>query len=852
MFGNDLLSCAVTAKAVIDGDIEELEIPVNPLDVLAQVLLSMCCTEEWNIDELYLFITSVYHWKSLARKHFDLVLEMLNGRYSDTRIGELDEEFVWERNHGDFFTLGTQTWRIDNINDRSVEVSPADTGGAMSPFWKADPNGRDFFYSGKILFLLETIESELAKPRGSGEAAIKSNLIENFSMEEDAAEALISFLKRQRDFVDGSLPHRNHLLIEHFNDPLNRTDCHQIILHTLWGGKMNFPYSEAISQAWENKEGYPLQVFCDDDAIILDLPHQFSVDDVLTLVNGDNLEKLLRQRLESTMFFGGRFRHNSSRALLLPRKSFKQRTPLWLTRLRSKKLLQAVCRYEDFPILTETWRSCLHDDFDLDSLRDVLDEIREGQIKVREVVTKSPSPFAAGLIYDHTNQRMYEDDTPLGGPSNLREDLIKGIVHESGLRPMLPEKLVEEFNQKLQRTYPGYCPRGADDLLDWIEERIFIPLSQWEEMKSALNRNLDEDVDKIISEVEKNIHFWNSDSAGEELIISKTYHKKFGENGFREQMDFILPQWISFFGPCSLEYLVNIYPAPENEILKVIESLRESEEVIIDKLTEIATEDQFCTAENLEILFRLKRRKGRREFKALPITKLQLYLAQHQLITKAGTGKEDLQQVFEKMIAYGAKASLWETDFFPARIHPYYKSWLDTLFQESPLLWYGCGKEKIAFCFEDEQTLFIKKSEPDEVINQLLPDNRGSFSFWDIKEHSGKSSSELVDFLWNKSWSGQISNDHFSTVRTGIINKYSADSFKEMEQKSGGRKIRRGGYNRWMFSRPLDGRWFLTESIPPDEDLLEQDERMREVIRQLFVRYGILFRQLLERERQIS
>jgi ATP-dependent Lhr-like helicase len=655
-------------------------------------------------------------------------------------------------------------------------------------------------------------------------------------------------LKRQRDFVDGSLPHRNHLLIEHFNDPLNRTDCHQIILHTLWGGKMNFPYSEAISQAWENKEGYPLQVFCDDDAIILDLPHQFSVDDVLTLVNGDNLEKLLRQRLESTMFFGGRFRHNSSRALLLPRKSFKQRTPLWLTRLRSKKLLQAVCRYEDFPILTETWRSCLHDDFDLDSLRDVLDEIREGQIKVREVVTKSPSPFAAGLIYDHTNQRMYEDDTPLGGPSNLREDLIKGIVHESGLRPMLPEKLVEEFNQKLQRTYPGYCPRGADDLLDWIEERIFIPLSQWEEMKSALNRNLDEDVDKIISEVEKNIHFWNSDSAGEELIISKTYHKKFGENGFREQMDFILPQWISFFGPCSLEYLVNIYPAPENEILKVIESLRESEEVIIDKLTEIATEDQFCTAENLEILFRLKRRKGRREFKALPITKLQLYLAQHQLITKAGTGKEDLQQVFEKMIAYGAKASLWETDFFPARIHPYYKSWLDTLFQESPLLWYGCGKEKIAFCFEDEQTLFIKKSEPDEEINQLLPDNRGSFSFWDIKEHSGKSSSELVDFLWNKSWSGQISNDHFSTVRTGIINKYSADSFKEMEQKSGGRKIRRGGYNRWMFSRPLDGRWFLTESIPPVEDLLEQDERMREVIRQLFVRYGILFRQLLERE----
>jgi len=898
MFGNDLIRCAVTAKSVIEGEIEALEVPVNPLDVLAQVLLSMCCTDEWNLDELYLFITSVYMWKSLPRKHFDLVMEMLNGRYSDTRIGELkprlnidkieniakardgaerviymsggtipdrgyyelrihgdgakigelDEEFVWERAHGDFFTLGTQTWQIANINDRSVEVRPADTGGAMSPFWKADPNGRDFFYSCKILDLLQFIESELAKPRALGESVIKEILVSSYFMENDAAEALISYLKRQRDHVDGSLPHRNHLLIEHFNDPLNRTDCHQIILHTLWGGKMNFPYSEAISQAWENKHGYPLQVFCDDDAIILDLPHQFTVDDVLSLVNGDTLEKLLRQRLESTMFFGGRFRHNSSRALLLPRKSFKQRTPLWLTRLRSKKLLQAVSNYEDFPILTETWRSCLYDDFDLKSLTEVLDEIREGQIKVSEVVTKTPSPFAAGIIYDHTDQRMYEDDTPLGGQSNLREDLIKGIIHESGLRPMLPEDLVKEFNSKLQRTYSDYCPRTADDLFDWIEERVFIPMSQWEEMKIALDRDLEDDVNKIISEVEKNVLFWETELSNEVLIISKTYKKKYKEDTFVTEMDMILPQWISFYGPQFVDYLTSVYPAPEKDILDFLETMRESEELIIDKLTENAKDDQFCTAENLEILFRLKRRKGRSQFKALPIKKLQLFLAQHQLLTKAGSGKEDLQEVFEKMIAYGAKASLWESDFFPARIQPYYKSWLDTLFQESPLLWYGCGKEKIAFCFDEEQSLFIKKAKSDDELDQLLPDTRGSFTFWDIKEHSGKNSSELVEFLWNQCWKGQISNDHYSTVRTGILNKYNAESFKDMERKAGGRKIRRGGYNRWMHSRPVDGRWFINESIRDDEDLIEKDERLREVIRQLFIRYGVIFRQLLERE----
>ncbi|MBI9097705.1 MAG: DEAD/DEAH box helicase [Spirochaetaceae bacterium] len=898
MFGIDLLRCAVTAKAVLDGDIEELNVPVNPLDVLAQVLLSMCCTKEWDLDELFLFITSVYHWRTLPRKHFDLVMEMLNGRYSDTRIGELkprlnidkvenrakaregaqrviymsggtipdrgyyelrihgdgakigelDEEFVWERSHGDFFTLGTQTWRIDNINDRSVEVSPADTGGAMSPFWKADPNGRDFFYSSKILTLLEFIDNELDKPGHSGEKGIFSRLESDFHMESEASEALLSFLIRQRDHVDGALPHRRHLLIEHFNDPLNRTDCHQIILHTLWGGKMNFPYSEALSQAWENKQGYPLQVFCDDDAIILDLPHQFTSEDVLSLVNGDNLEKLLRQRLESTMFFGGRFRHNSSRALLLPRKSFKQRTPLWLTRLRSKKLLQAVSRYEDFPILTETWRSCLRDDFDLKSLTLVLDEIREGKIKVTEAVTRTASPFSAGIIYDHTNQRMYEDDTPIGGQSNLREDIIKGIVHESGLRPMLPENLVEEFAAKLQRTYPDYCPRTVDDIYDWVEERIFIPMSQWEQMKTALARDLEEDPHTIITAVEKKLVFWEVQESNEILVLSETYYKKYGSRGFSEEIDFLLPQWISFFGPEAVDYLVKVYPATEKEIFDCLETMRESGELVIDILTEKAAGDQFCTAENLEILFRLKRRKGRSDFKALPIEKMQLFLAQHQLLTRSGSGKEDLQTVFEQMIAYGAKASLWETEYFPARLQPYYKSWLDTLFQEGPILWYGCGKEKIAFCFDEEQSLFIRKGKADGDLDLLLPDKRGSFTFWDIKEHSGKSSSELVKILWKQCWSGQVSNDHFSTVRTGILNKYSAESFKDMERKTGGRKIRRGGYNRWMHSRPVEGRWFITGTIRDDEDLLEKDERLRDVIRQLFLRYGVVFRQLLERE----
>ena len=367
-------------------------------------------------------------------------------------------------------------------------------------------------------------------------------------------------------------------------------------------------------------------------------------------------------------------------------------------------------------------------------------------------------------------------------------------------------------------------------------------------MKSALARDLPEEYETIISSVEEKLVFRKTALSSEILVLSSTYSKKYGEEGFTAEIDFILPQWISFFGPESIEYIKAVYPASEENVLNVLENMRESEDLIIDILTENAETDQFCTAENLEILFRLKRRKGRSRFKALPIKKLQLYLAQHQGLTLAGSGKEQLQEAFEKLIAYGAKAALWESDYFPSRIQPYYKSWLDTLLQESSLLWYGCGKEKIAFCFDEEQSLFIKKEKPQEDLDQLLPDLRGSFTFFDIKDHSRLSSSELVSFLWTHCWKGHLSNDHFETLRAGILSKFSAPSLKEMERNRGGRRISRSGFNRWKTSRPVEGRWFYTRSIPDDEDLIEKDERLRDVIRQLFIRYGVLFRQLLERE----
>ena len=216
----------------------------------------------------------------------------------------------------------------------------------------------------------------------------------------------------------------------------------------------------------------------------------FPPSDIFSLVTPENLERLLRLTLEKSAFFGAKFRENAGRALLLPRAGFKKRLPLWLNRLRSKKLMDVVLQYPDFPILLETWRTCLQDEFDLESLRRLLDEIRTGQIKLTEATTKAASPFADGLVWKQTNTYMYEDDSPPSGKSSqLSGDLLKEVLFSTSLRPRIPRNLVENLEAKLQRTAPGYAPRSTDDLLDWAKERFLIPIPEWEVLMSAVERD---------------------------------------------------------------------------------------------------------------------------------------------------------------------------------------------------------------------------------------------------------------------------------------------------------------------------------------------------------------------------
>ncbi|MDB5103238.1 MAG: ATP-dependent helicase Lhr [Fibrobacteres bacterium] len=532
--GRDLLDAAAAVKCVLTGDLEDTRIVEGPLDLLAQIMVSMAVSEDWTLDRLYAFLRTSHPYRNLPRAHFDLVAEMLAGRFEATRIrelrprlyvdavdgriraakgaallvglsggtipdrglytlrhaesrskiGELDEEFVWERREGDVFALGSQSWRIVRITANEVEAVRADQAAQMAPFWRAEERDRGFHLSNRLAQFLESAEGRMEDPD------LKRELMEERGLEEPSAAMLIGYLRRQRAATRSALPHRHHLLIEDAGDaPGGGSSAdpasiggRQIILHAIWGGRLNRPWAYAMAAAYEARHGLHLEIITGDDCLLVRLPDGEPPGSLIDLVHSDELEALLRKSLERTGWFAAHFRENAARALLLPRSTTRARIPLWLNRLRSQNLLQAVSGLPDFPIVLETWRECLRDEFDLPALKAMLDEVHSGAIKVSECRTTEPSPFGESLLWKQTNKYMYEQDKPAGGPRNGREDLLREIAFSAPLRPRIPREVIADFEAKSRRLAPGYAPETAAELVEWIKERLLLPWEEWREL----------------------------------------------------------------------------------------------------------------------------------------------------------------------------------------------------------------------------------------------------------------------------------------------------------------------------------------------------------------------------------
>lgn len=925
--GRDFLNAAVIARCIRDREIEPMAPVACPLDVLAQLILAMTCVEVWDIDRLYAFIRTSHSFHDLSRRQFDLVLEMLEGRYSQTRIrelrpkvsldrihntiqakdgvkmlvymaggtipdrgyfnmriadtkariGELDEEFVWERKVGETFALGTQTWRIQNITPNDIEVVPAGGNPGIIPFWKAEPRNRDFSLSEKIGLFLMAADEQIDRRQ----ADFHQNLKTEYGLTDPAAEELIGFLQRQKAATESDLPHRYHLLIEHFDDPLNRHDSKQVILHTLWGGRINRPFAMALAAAWEAAYAYPLEVFADDDAVLLLLPHTFEVNDLFRMVKPDQIESLLRNQLPKTGYFGARFRENAGRALLLPRAGFRKRMPLWLNRLRARKLLEATTRTTDFPITLETWRTCLQDDFDLENLRLLLDEIETGKIRISQTHSFAPSPFSAGLIWQQTNQHMYADDTPIAHDtaSGISSDLIREIMGDVNRAQIIPEAVYRQLEAKLQRIAEGYSPSSPQDLLDWLKERLLIPEKEWNLLLQAMKR--DHGLQKIdmlsfletraviitfpqgtiplVCAIEILPYLSDSFSLPVEGLQTGPVHpegkSRFDEIGRNIEIAFsrltdiedsaaeaFLARWLTFYGPVREQFVQGVFGLSPARLSETVSTLLESDQIVRQNFKDATEPFEICDRENFEILLRMARRARQPVFQALSLDMLPLFLASWQGLTDPGETTDDLQERLDQLFGLCLPAAAWEENILPARLNPYHGMWLDSLIQSTGLTWFGCGEKKIGFAFEDDLELFIPSLASEETNNDLLPGTAGKFGFFDIANHTGLASEAVSRAIWEQAWEGRLTSDTFLVIREGILNRFTPE--KPISAKKG----RRGQFNRWKTSRPMSGNWYAIGGNTQPADPMEQAEIWKDRARQLFQRYGVIFRELLAKE----
>ena len=880
---HDLLEAAVLAGAVAERDIEPLKPLENPLDVLCQAIVSMCAHTAWPVDELFAAIRASAAYRRLPRAQFDLVLDMLAGRYARSRvrelkprvaldrikgtvqahksavfalynaggsipdrgyyqlrhadsgaaIGELDEEFVWEATTGQTFTLGTQNWQILRITHNDVIVRPARPGATAPPFWRNETFNRSFHFANRIGGFLEAAEAHFAEGRRE---AFKAGLVEQASFDEPAAEGLCAYLERQRQHTEAPLPHRRHLLLEWVRsgpDGYAGPDApQQLVIHSFWGGRLNRPWALALEAAWRERFDATPEIHADNNAIVLQVKDALLPEELLGWVTPENLDGCLRQSLERSGFFGARFRECAGRALLLTKRRFNQRLPLWMSRLQAKKLMTATAKYPDFPVLLETWRTCLTDEFDLPVLRRLLGELADGSLPWTLANTATPSPFARNLTFDQVSRYMYADDTPeRGEASALTDDLIAQAVGDERLRPRLKAAGIEAFEAKRQRRAEGYEPRSLEDWLEWAKERVLTPASEWP----------DDVTHPRLVRFATGGRAWIAHLETAHALVQCGLCAGLAHRGElpavedpRSLEDFV-GEMLSFYGPRTLAELAALLPPGVADLEQL---LTDSGAFIAGPLVEGSDEHHFCDADNLDALLRLQRAQSRAEVVAKPATDLPGFLAAWQGFGQPWSAAAGLRAV-ERLSGYAAPVAAWLKDFLAARFTDFADHHLDELIAGEQIIWLGTGNQQITLCYPEEAPLHGPAASACAAadIAALFADPEARYGYHQIGDRAQDSAEAFNDRWWQAVWAGALLADSLTPLRLGERSKY-----RLAEASAPVRRRARMAAQGWP------GNWRLNAVPPSSDDPLERMEEDKERVRLLLDRYGFLCREIANRE----
>ena len=884
-YRGDLLETAVVVERMLAGEIETTRVPRNPLDVLAQQIVAMCALDEWSVQAVSDVVHRAYPFSDLGPRALESTLDMLSGRYpSDEfaelrprivwdrlegklrgragaqrlavvsggtipdrglysvnllsdgkRVGELDEEMVYEMRPGETFVLGATTWRVADITNSQVMVTPAPGEPGRISFWHGDALGRPIEVGralGQMTRELLALEPDEAIDR----------LRQRSRFDERAAANLMAYLSDQAQ-ATGTVPDDRTIVVERFRDQLG--DWRLSVL-TPFGARVHAPWALAAKARLQQERDIDVQSIYTDDGFALRLPEADVAPDVAgILFDPEEIRELVTAELHGSALFASRFRENAARALLLPRRRPGERTPLWQQRQRSHDLLQVAGNHPDFPILIETYRECLSDVFDMDALRELMTAIRSREVRTVVVDTDRASPFASSLIFDYVAQFMYEGDAPLGERRaqalTLDRELLAELLGTEELRELLDPHAIESLELELQGLLKERWPRDADEAADQLR-RVGDLDPDEAEARGITGAWLDE-LERARRAVRVRI-------GGEERWIAAEDAGRYRDvlgvtlpvglpEVFLARVDdplaSLLVRWARTHVPFTSADPAARWQLSVREVDATLQRLAGRGDLIAGEFRPGHAGREYCHPEVLRTLRRKSLAALRREVEPVPVETLGRFLPAWQGVGVQASSIDRLAEIVFQLQGHAIPASVLERDVLPARMREYRPQLLDQLISMGEVVWAGRGSlgphdGRIALYLRADAPRLIREPVPadGEVQTRLRAhlQNRGASFFRDLYYAAGQGDEEaILDALWDMVWAGEVTNDTFLPLRML------------------GPRTRRNPRRPLMRLGPpgAAGRWSLVSDLL--QPAVSPTEHLHAVAGVLLQRYGVLTRE---------
>src|SRR5712692_10030598 len=897
-FRGDLLACAALTERMHAGAVEQSRYPRNPIDVLAQQIVAMVAVEPWTVDDLERVVRRAAPFSDLARPILEGVLDMLSGRFpSDEfaelrprvvwdrvanalrsregagrialtsggtipdrglygvflvgaepgkgRVGELDEEMVFETRQGETFLLGASTWRVEEITHDRVLVSPAPGVPGKMPFWKGEAAGRPLEFGRAIGALTRSL-------RASDPAEGTRLLIEKHDLDERAARNLLQYLADQYAAA-GAVPDDRTIIVERYVDEVG--DWRVCVL-TPFGGKVHAPWAMAIGAMVRERSDIEVDVLWTDDGIVARFPEaERAPDPQLVLPDPDRAEALVVERLSQTPLFAARFREAAARALLLPRRFPGRRSPLWHQRRRAGELLQVASRYPSFPIVLEAYRECLQDVFDMPALLEVLRAIRSRDVRVVTVDSRSPSPFAPALLFAYVGNFIYEGDAPLAerraqaltvDPAQLRQ-----LLGEVELRELLDANALAELELQLQHLEPDRAARhvdGAHELLLRLGDLARDELKARSESDGPVDEwlfELQRDRRAIAVPIARETRWIAAEDAGRYrdalgVVVPPGLPDAFLASDLRPLVS-IARRFARTHGPFTAVDLAPPLGTGPALVTGALSELAASGTVLEGEFRPGASGVEWIDAGVLRTLRQRSLARLRKEVEPVEQTALARFALAWHGVESPRPGEAALLDAIAQLEGAFVPASDLESRILPSRVASYDESDLDALLASGAVIWVGGGAigprdGKVAlFLSEHAQLLPVPAAHEGSThdrIREALGSRGASFFPQLLATLGGGFAPEVKDALWDLVWSGEVTNDSLYPLRAFL-------------RPPAVRHARRRGPTQRGLTPELIGRWSLVSAYGSGVPATPT-ERLTARVLQLLERHGVITRELVQ------